>query len=257
MSDKDRRSDGDIRLKPAVRKLWALYERVPEHRVEPNHPDSEIEVIELVADAKARAEGARLPTDVRSEVRDVQPGAKFEWAERERKPVASPETSRARLVKRDVERFHLPASGREIRVDIVLLGERTSQVQVGEPLSRSRSRDNQARQDCRQHQQRPCPPEPHHDYSGASIEHRGLLLRECRRSASTHCPTNTRLIPDIPRGGQAYSRRVFAPGDPVTVGRSDSTHGISPLVEAGMPALTPPNWPETALECGWSAKWRR
>src|SRR2546422_5870307 len=53
MSAKDRRSKGDIRLKLTVRKLRTLHERVPEHRVEPDHPDREIKVIELTADAEA------------------------------------------------------------------------------------------------------------------------------------------------------------------------------------------------------------
>src|SRR2546425_9221636 len=53
VSAKDCRSKGDIRLKLAVRQLRTLHERVPEHRVEPDHPDREIKVIELAADAES------------------------------------------------------------------------------------------------------------------------------------------------------------------------------------------------------------
>src|SRR5712691_2069801 len=81
---KDRRPNREVRLKLAVRKLGLLEERVPEHRVKPDHPDGEIEVIERIADAEARAERARLPADVRREVGDVQPNAEVEWTQVER-----------------------------------------------------------------------------------------------------------------------------------------------------------------------------
>ena len=106
MRHKDRRSYRDIGLKLARRKLRTLQEREPEHRVEPNRPDGKIKVIELTADAEARTEAARLPADVRSKMRDVQPHAEVEWAKLERKPVASACSARERLVKPDIERCY-------------------------------------------------------------------------------------------------------------------------------------------------------
>src|SRR5262249_15551513 len=118
MGHKDRRSHRDVRLKLARRKLLTLQERPPEHRVEPNRPHGEIKIIEHASVAKAGTEGARLPADVRREVRDVQPRAEVEWAKLERKPVAAPEPSGERIVKANIQRCDLAAGGWETRVDI-------------------------------------------------------------------------------------------------------------------------------------------
>src|SRR5262249_9751161 len=81
------------------------------------------------------AQGARLLTDIRCEVRDVESEADIEpyaseWTRLE--PVAAPSTNGKRRVKRDI--LECRQDAQRIEVDIVFLREGRPGVQVCKPL---------------------------------------------------------------------------------------------------------------------------
>src|SRR4030095_8825650 len=121
MCHKDRRSYRDVWLQLASRKLRALQEREPEHRVDADSPHGQVHVLEHAVDADAvGTDDALLPTDVRSEVREVQAYAEVDRAQLPRKPVASAYAAGERAVERDVQRRHLHGV---FEIDIILLSE--------------------------------------------------------------------------------------------------------------------------------------